>query len=402
MSFLSDNTHGREWRFRPRAVAREVTTRDDEHRPRLPADAVKARAVTTDGAGGYRVETIDVGDPGPGEVLVEIAASGVCHTDYDFAVRSGADVVLGHEGAGTVTSVGPGVDGVAPGERVLLTWAIACGSCFQCVRGAQVLCELMGQGPGGHAHPAAATKDGRPLTRAFNLGTMSTATVVREEAVVAIGDEIPFASACILGCGVMTGFGSVTNAAEVVPGSSVAVLGTGGVGLNVVQAARIAGATTIIAVDVSEERLSMAISFGATDAVLASRDDRHLVDAATRVRALTDGRGADYAFECTAVPELAVSPLAMIRHGGTAVQVSGVEQDVVVDMNLFEWDKTYINPLYGQCRPSVDFPRLLSLYARGMLLLDEMVTRTYALEDVGTAFDDMHAGRNAKGVLVMS
>lgn len=362
---------------------------------------MKAQAAVTDGRGGFQIEAIDVGDPGPGEVLVAIAASGVCHTDYDFATRSPAGVVLGHEGAGTIIAVGDAVTETAPGDRVLLTWAIACGKCFQCTRGAQVLCESMGQGPGGHAHAQAASRGGTPLSRAFNLGTMSTAAVVRQEAVVAFESAIPFTSACILGCGVMTGFGSVANVAQVRPGSSVTVLGTGGVGLNVIQAARIAGATTIIAVDVNTERLAMAERFGATHSIVASRHDDGLQQAAREVRRLSDERGTDYSFECTAVPALAAAPLSMIRHGGTAVAVSGVEEEIVIDMNLFEWDKTYINPLYGQCRPSIDFPRLLALYEAGALLLDEMVTRTYPLEQLSQAFEDMHAGRNAKGVLVL-
>lgn len=367
---------------------------------------MRGRAAITDGKGGYVVDDIEVGDPGPEEVLVEMAASGVCHTDVDIAARSAAGTILGHEGAGTVLACGPGVDHVAPGDRVLLTWAIACGSCFQCVRGAQVLCErLGGMTSAGHARPEAATRvdGGAPISRAFNLGTMSTAAVVRREAVVPIpGDvDIPFPSACILGCGVMTGFGSVVNAAKVVAGSSVAVLGCGGVGLNVVQGARIAGATTIVAVDVNDERLAMATRFGATHELKADRADVGLAAAAEQVKVMTGGRGADYAFECTAIPELGVAPLAFVRNGGTAIQVSGVEQDITVDMNLFEWDKTYLNPLYGQCRPSVDFPKLLALYASGQLLLDELVTRTYPLDDLPSAVDDMLAGRNAKGVLLL-
>lgn len=212
--------------------------------------------------------------------------------------------------------------------------------------------------------------------------------------------EIPFPSACIVGCGVMTGFGSVVNAAQVRPGSSVVVIGCGGVGLNVIQGARISGAARIVAVDPRPTKLDLARRFGATDAIAPQADDDDLRGVAARVRDLTAGRGADYAFECTAVAALGAAPLAMVRHGGTAIQVSGIEQPITVDMRLFEWDKTYLNPLYGQCRPSRDFPRIFELYARGLLLLDELVTRTYPLEDVAAAFDDLLAGRNAKGVLL--
>jgi S-(hydroxymethyl)glutathione dehydrogenase/alcohol dehydrogenase len=366
---------------------------------------MRARAAISDGTGDFVVGTIEVAEPGPGEVLVEVKASGVCHTDQD-SLRWGFPVVMGHEGAGVVRAVGPGVGAAAPGERVLLNWAVPCGRCFQCLRGAQNICEqqspvVAGQGGPGAARPEGTLHGGVPIRRAFNLGTMSTLALVREAAVVRIDVEIPFASACIVGCGVMTGYGSVVNAARVRPGSSVAVLGTGGVGLSVVQAARIAGASMIVGVDVNSARLEMARRFGATHTVPAERSDTGLLRAAEEIRRLTGGRGADYAFECTAVPELGAAPLAMVRNGGTAVQVSGVEQEIRVDMNLFEWDKTYINPLYGQCRPQIDLPALLGLYAKGDLKLDEMITRTYALDQLDRALDDMLAGRNAKGVLLM-
>jgi S-(hydroxymethyl)glutathione dehydrogenase/alcohol dehydrogenase len=230
---------------------------------------------------------------------------------------------------------------------------------------------------------------------------MATYTVVPHQAVVAIDDEVPFASAAILGCGVMTGFGSVVNAAEVEAGSSVVVLGAGGVGLSVIQGAVYARARMIVAIDLNPNRLELAKRFGATHVILSEAQDMGLLHAAQKVRELTT-RGADYAFECTAVPELGAAPLAMVRNGGCAVAVSGIEQVVPLDMQLFEWDKCYINPLYGQCRPSIDFPALLSLYKKGELLLDEMVTQTYALSELGQAFQAMKEGRNAKGVLIPS
>jgi S-(hydroxymethyl)glutathione dehydrogenase/alcohol dehydrogenase len=169
-----------------------------------------------------------------------------------------------------------------------------------------------------------------------------------------------------------------------------------------VQGARIAGAARIIAVDRQPSRLEMARGFGATHTVRSAPDDADLSAAATEVRLLTDGRGADYAFECTAVPELGAAPLAMVRHGGTAVQISGIEQEITIDMRLFEWDKSYLNPLYGKCNPTIDFPRIFRLYEKGDLRLDELVTRTYSLDELGRAFEDMHLGRNAKGVILLS
>jgi Zn-dependent alcohol dehydrogenase len=356
---------------------------------------MKSRAVVTDGAGGYAVKDVEVGPPAAGEVLVEIKASGVCHTDHKFMFR-GFSQILGHEGAGVVRAVGPGVSGVAPGDPVLLNWAIPCRACFQCRRGAENLCEASPRVPDGRF-----LVDGRPTPTAFGLGTMSTLTVVPEAAAVKMDVDVPFPSAAILGCGVMTGVGSVHNVAKVATGESVVVIGAGGVGLSVIQGARIARAGQIIAVDVNPGRLEMARGFGATAGVVAEREDVGLLRAAARVKAMTGGRGSDYAFECTSVPALCASPLSFVRNGGTAIQLSGTEQPVTVDMELFEWDKIYLNPLYGKCRPREDMPKLLRWYKEGALKLDEMVTRTYPIDRVKEAVEDMLAGRNAKGVLVM-
>lgn len=367
---------------------------------------MRATAAITDGRGSFSIEEIDVAEPRPDEVLVEVRAAGICHTDWD-SLSWGEPILLGHEGAGVVLQVGSEVTHVQPGARVLLNWAISCGVCFQCTRGNHALCEtnspvMRSQPWSGHAHPEGTLWRGEPIRRSFNLGTMSTHALVRREAVVPIEVEISFAAACIVGCGVMTGYGSVVNAAKVQPGSSVVVIGVGGVGLNVVQSARIAGAATIIAIDRQASRFEMARRFGATHTVQSAPDDRDLSGAAAEVRRMTHGRGADYAFECTAVPELGAAPLAMVRHGGTAVQISGIEQEITVDMRLFEWDKSYLNPLYGKCNPTVDFPRIFRLYEKGDLLLDELVTQTYSLDELGRAFDDLHHGRNAKGVVLLS
>jgi S-(hydroxymethyl)glutathione dehydrogenase/alcohol dehydrogenase len=356
---------------------------------------VEGRGIVGDGKGGFADAAITFGDPQGGEVLVLIAASGVCHTDVD-SLSWGRPLILGHEGAGVVEAVGSEVMHVAPGDSVLLNWAIPCGECVQCRRGAENLCEARPQVPSSRFDVA-----GAKVWPSFGLGTMATHALVPRQAVVKIEVEIPFASAAILGCGVMTGFGSVVNAAKVRPGSTVVVLGCGGVGLSCVQGARHACARMIIAVDVAPGRLELARALGATHTLIARRDDAGLLELAKEVKALI-GRGADYAFECTAVPELGAAPLAMVANGGVAVAVSGIEQVVPIDMQLFEFDKLYINPLYGQCRPFVDFPVLLSLYAQGRLKLDEMVTRTYPLSaaGLGDAFADMKAGVGAKGVLI--
>lgn len=366
---------------------------------------MQARAAVSTGDGDFSIVDIEVQSPGSGEVLVELQASGVCHTDHD-SLSWEQTHVIGHEGAGVVLECGAGVSSVAPGDHVLLNWAIPCGRCQQCARGNQHLCDY--QSPvtritkhGGHAAAERSTYQGQPIERSFNLGTLSTHTVVLEAAVVKIAKDIPFSSACIVGCGVMTGYGSVINAAKVEAGSTVTVLGAGGVGLNAIQAARVAGAREIVAVDINAQRLEFARQFGATQIYQADPSDKGLRQAAAEIRQQFDGFGTDYAFECTAVPALGDAPLAFIRNAGTAVAVSGIEEVIAFDAELFEWDKIYINTLYGKCKPSIDFPRIFDLYKKKQLLLDELVTQTYSLDNLESAFADMLAGRNAKGVILL-
>jgi len=354
---------------------------------------MKAKAAIADGKGNFIIDNIEVAEPEINEVLVEIKAAGVCHTDYD-SLTWGRPLIMGHEGSGIVKAVGPHVEHVQPGDRVILNWAVPCGTCFQCINGRQSICENRRGVPLERSR-----HNGEGLWRSFNIGTMSSVTLVSKQAVSKIPDDVSFPVAAIVGCGVMTGYGSAVNIAKVEAGSSVVIIGCGGVGLNVIQGARISGALKIIGVDVNPLRLEMARSFGATHTILASRDDKLLQEAAKEVRALTDNRGADYAFECAAVPELSGAPLVMVRNAGMAVEVSGFEQEVTIHMDLFKWNKVYINPLYGGCQPERDFPRIFALYRRGDLMLDELVTRTYPLEDLEQAFADMHTGRNAKGVL---
>ena len=365
---------------------------------------IKSKAAIADGTGNFSIQQIQMDDPQGDEVLVQMKAAGICHTDWD-SQSWGKQLIMGHEGAGVVMKVGSDVSALKEGDSVILNWAIPCYQCFQCQEGNQHLCEVnsavvAGNGvSGGHARLDASTLNGVPIERSFSLGTMSEYALVRESACVKIVEDIPFPSAAIISCGVMTGYGSVVNVAKVKAGSSVVVLGTGGVGLNVIQGARIAGAARIIAIDINPTRLSMAMEYGATHTILASMDDEGLLDAAAKVKVLTE-RGADYAFECTARPSLGAAPLAMIRNAGMAVQVSGIEQEIKIDMRLFEWDKVYVNPLYGKTKPQIDFKILQELYANGQLLLDKMVTRTYQLDQLQKAFSDMHKGLNAKGVII--
>ncbi len=351
-------------------------------------------AAIGNGDGSFQIETIGIDDPQAGEVLVAIRASGVCHTDWD-SLRWPRRIILGHEGAGDVIRVGAGITRFKPGDRVMLNWAIPCGACFQCSRGKENICEDRGTVPDRRFHHGAG-----PINASFSLGTMATHAVVPEAAVLPLPEAVPYDVAAIMGCAVMTGFGSAVNAAEVAEGSTVVVLGCGGVGLSTMLGALYRKAARVIAIDVNPARLELARQFGATETLLADRSDKGLLAAAEEIRQRCGGRGADYAFECTAVPELGSAPLAMVRSAGTAVGVSGIEQVVPVDMELFEWDKIYINPLYGACRPQRDFPLLVDLYTSGKLPLDAMVTRRYPLENLKQAFEDMHSGINAKGVLL--
>lgn len=357
----------------------------------------------------FVVDEIEVNEPKDDEVLVKIMAAGLCHTDHD-SLFWGKQLILGHEGSGVIVKTGKNVIGLKEGDSVILNWATPCGHCFQCLEGNQHICEnnspVVAGGNGytpGHADLNGTKWKGNPILRSFNIGTLSEYTLVKSSAVVLNHSKnMSFPAASIVSCGVMTGYGSVVNAAKVKAGSSVVVLGTGGVGLNVIQGARISGATKIIAIDINPARLEMAKQFGATDLIIADKEDEGLLKAAKQVKETLGGRGADYAFECTAIPQLGAAPLAMVRNAGTAVQVSGIEQSITIDMNLFEWDKIYINPLYGKCRPQIDFPKIIDQYEKGALLLEEMITRTYQLNDLHKAFDDMLNGRNAKGVIVFT
>ncbi|MCF2949625.1 alcohol dehydrogenase catalytic domain-containing protein [Paraglaciecola aquimarina] len=366
---------------------------------------IRSKAVISDGKGNYKVDTIQIGECADNEVLVKIAAAGICHTDWDSIQTWNKNFIVGHEGAGYVHSVGKHVTKVSVGDKVILNWAIPCGHCFQCNEGNVHICEtnspVCGCGLEGHAKIESSTHNDQPIERSFHLGAMSEYAMVKQEAVVKLTHDIPFAAASIVGCGVMTGWGSVVNAANVKAGSTVCVIGCGGVGLNVIQGAKNSGAAKIIAIDIAQNRIEQAKEFGATHGVISEKDDLDFVKVKEQVLALNCGRGADYAFECTAIPALGSAPLTLIRSAGTAVQVSGIEQRIDFDCELFEWDKIYINPLYGMCNPERDFPRVLDLYEQGKLKLEELVTKTYALEDIAQGFDDLLNGRIAKGVVLM-
>lgn len=366
-----------------------------------------SKSAIAKGDGTFIIDTVSLAEPEPDEVLVKMKAAGLCHTDYD-SLSWGKPIVMGHEGAGIVSKVGSAITELTEGDQVILNWATPCMTCFQCQEGNQHICEnnspVVAGGNGytpGHPHIEGTKWNGKNIERSFNLGTFSEYALVKQSALVKVEEaDLNFSAAAIISCGVMTGYGSVVNSAKLKAGSSAVVLGCGGVGLNVVQACRIAEAEIIIAVDINPTKMEWAMQFGASHFILAEKSDVGLYNVAENVKTILAGRSADYAFECTAIPALGAAPLAMIRNAGTAVQVSGIEEEIMIDMRLFEWDKIYINPLYGKCRPQIDFPNLMRLYKKGQLKLDEMISREYRIEELHTAFDDLLNGKNVKGVVV--
>ncbi len=356
-------------------------------------DSRRGLAAVSDNAGGFSIREIETPAPGPAEIRTKLLACGLCHTDYASLSWPGP-LVLGHEGAGIVDAVGDEVRDVAVGDTVLLNWAMPCGQCFQCDDGMAPLCE--------DTHKTSVTAsllDGRPVDRSFRLGAFSEYTLVPESAATRIPDDIPPEHACIVGCGVMTGVGSVINTADVRPGDTVIVIGCGGVGLSVVQGARLAGARRIIAIDRHANRLQLAETLGATDIIIPGDGDADHSQLVQHVTELCDDRGADHAFEATGVSSLAFLPLKLVRNGGQAVQVSGLHGETSMELTDFFWNKSYITPLYGDCLPTRDFPRLFDWARSGDLQLGQLISRTYRLQELETAMDDMLQGRIAKGVI---
>ncbi|MBL7497971.1 NDMA-dependent alcohol dehydrogenase [Frankia sp. CNm7] len=353
----------------------------------------------------WSVEEVELDEPKAGEVLVRLAASGLCHSD-DHAVTgdmpAGLPMVGGHEGAGVVEAVGPGVTSVAPGDHVVLTFVPACGRCRWCMSGMANLCDvgakILGGLPMDGTHRTHAR--GQGLTRMTGLGTFSPHTVVHEYSVVKIDQDVPLELAALVGCGVATGFGSAINTAEVGPGDTVVVVGVGGVGAAAIQGARVAGAEHIVAVDPVAWKLDQAKVFGATHGVAS------MEEAVPLLVDLTRGVLADKAILTVGVAHgQMVGPLlALIRKGGIAV-VTAVAPWTETDANLslFElaiWQKQLRGSLFGGYAPAVAVPQLLKLYRRGLLRLDDLVTRRYSLDDLQQGYDDMHAGRNIRGLVV--
>ena len=344
------------------------------------------------------IEEVSLAEPRAGEVRVRIAACAICHSDLmaiDGAWGGDLPTVFGHEAAGVVEALGPGVTGVAPGDHVVVTLLRSCGDCHFCARGELQLCET--RLPLDLRSPLAAA-DGSTIRQGLRTAGFAERVVVHASQVSVIPREIPLASASLLACGVITGVGAVLNTAGVRPGSHVATIGTGGVGLNCVQGAALAGARTNIAIDVSEQKLAASRTFGATHAVNPQESD-----ARAAVRSLTGGRGADYVFVAVGSAAAIEQGATFVRRGGTLVIVGMTAEGVKVRLEALDIADNALRILgskMGATRLSVDIPVLVDWYRQGRLKLDELISGRYPLERINEALASSASGAALRNVIV--
>lgn len=346
-----------------------------------------------------RVEEVQIDPPQRGEVKIRMAATAICHSDihYIHGERDAVPpLVVGHEGAGTVVEVGPGVTSVRPGDRVVLSLLRSCGHCFFCRRGEPYHCEgefALNRENRLHNGAGQCLSDGELGVSAF-----AEEAIVDQSQVVAVPPDLPLDRACLLACGVITGLGAAVNTARVEPGSTVVVIGTGGVGLNTVQGAILAGARTVVAVDLTLSKLEAAREFGATHVLNGGNDN---VQAA--VAGLTDGRGADYVFVTVGVPEAVAQGIPLLRCGGTLVLVGLPGPGVTTPLPIREvaWaGQRILGSCMGSTRLSIDVPWLVDLYRAGRLKLDELITARYPLEKINEAIGTVERGEARRNVIV--
>lgn len=352
----------------------------------------------------FVIEELELDEPRAGEVRVKIAASGVCHSDWHVATgttRHPMPCVTGHEGAGIIESVGAGVTRIQPGDHVALSWTPDCGDCFYCRRGQPNLCETytepIWQGVMLDGTPRLHRLDGSPVYAYCGLATFAEYVVVPEQSCVPIRRDVPLATAALVGCAVATGVGAALYTAQVRPGDSVVVIGAGGVGLNVIQGAALAGATRIIALDAHPAKMEIARAFGATHALLNGPDTL------TEIRALTGGRGAEHVFESVGLPHLQEAALEMVRPGGMLTLVGLSPMGTGTNLPgavITRTEKTIKGSYYGSVSPQRDFPLFIEMYKAGQLKLDELVSRTYTLDQINEAYAEMLSGAVARGVIV--
>jgi S-(hydroxymethyl)glutathione dehydrogenase/alcohol dehydrogenase len=334
--------------------------------------------------------------PGPRDVVVHTDASGVCHSDQSLIERmpGGNPMIIGHEGCGTVEWVGSEVTRVRPGQRVIIALTPVCGRCWFCLHQETHLCEMFGEV---FARQRAERADGSTANAMSGVGSFSDMMTVDEAQCVPVETDLPADQLALIGCGFTTGFGAAVNTAGVGPGSTVVVIGCGGVGTAAIQGARVGGAARIIAIDPLEMKRQSALQFGATDVI-----DPTTGDPVEQVRALTDGRGVDFAFEVVGAEALQTQALQMTRRGGTTVFVgiAGGGQFVLPTLQLCMEDRTVKGSYYGSARVLRDFPRFIELIESGRVDLGGMVTKHFALDEVNRAIDAMRNGEVVRGVLV--
>ncbi len=344
------------------------------------------------------IEEVKIAPPGPGEVLVKLAACAICHSDIMYINGGwGGDLpaIYGHEAAGIVEAVGEGVETIKPGDHGVVTLVRSCGHCHYCTRGTPVVCET--EFALDVTSPLQGA-DGISITPGLRTGGFGEYALVHASQVVAIDKKIPLECASLLACGVLTGFGAVANTAGIEPGSDVVVVGTGGVGLNSVQAATICGAQRVIAVDTSDNKLNTARQFGATHAVNAKDDEL-----AAKVRQLTDGRGADYVFVTVGVKPAIDSAYALMAAAGTTVLVGMPATGVMSEFDpcsVAASNQRILGSKMGSSKVQIDIPFLASLYLQGRLKLDELITGRYRLADINDAIASAKSGEALRNVII--
>ena len=342
------------------------------------------------------IESIEVPDPGPGEVLIDVQACGVCHTDLHYregAISDDFPFLLGHEAAGLVEEVGEGVTNVAPGDFVILNWRAVCGDCRSCRRGRPWDCFAT------HNAPRKMTLDGQALSPALGIGAFAEKTLVAAGQATRVDPAARPEAAGLVGCGVMAGLGAAMNTGAVGRGDSVAVFGCGGVGNAAIEGSRLAGAHTIIAVDIDARKLEMATEFGATHTIDSSQ-----VDPVEAIRALTDGNGVDVAIEAIGLPATYEQAFYSRDLAGTVVLVGVPNPAMKIELPMIEVfgrGGSLKSSWYGDCLPSRDFPMLIDLYLQGRLDLDRFVSETIDLGDVEEAFAKMERGEVLRSVVVL-
>ncbi|MBW2273533.1 MAG: Zn-dependent alcohol dehydrogenase [Deltaproteobacteria bacterium] len=345
---------------------------------------------------------VEIADPGPGYVRVKIAHCGVCHSDLsivDGAIPAPLPIILGHEAAGVVDEVGPGVSGLAPGDKVVLSPCPPCGTCYWCVRAEPQLCvSTMGMMTNTFTDGTTGlSRGGETVYRGVNVAAFSEYVVIQESGAVKIPADVPLDIACVVGCAVQTGVGAVLNTAQVEEGATVLIMGLGGIGLSTVQGARLAGARRIIVSDPVSERREMAKRLGATDLLDPTSDD-----VVARAREITEV-GVDYAFETAGVADLVVAGFNAARNGGTIVMVGAppIDQSITVaPASLFTVsEKKLVGCLLGSCNSLHDIPRMIGLWQAGRIDLEALITSHRPIEEINEAMDDLRASRGVRTVL---